>query len=88
VLLDLGLPDLSGHEVLAQLKAGPTTSGIPVVIITSKILDDDERRRLEALAVAIVSKGSDTEAARTQIRAALARAGLASAEREGPWTAT
>jgi CheY-like chemotaxis protein len=88
VLLDLGLPDLAGHEVLAQLKAGPTTSGIPVVIITSKILDDDERRRLEALAVAIVSKGSDTEAARTQIRAALARVGLASAEREGPWTAT
>ncbi|MCI0637194.1 MAG: ATP-binding protein [Actinobacteria bacterium] len=87
VLLDLGLPDLSGHEVLAQLKAGPT-SGIPVVIITSKILDDDERRRLEALAEAIVSKGSDTEAARTQIRAALARVGLASAEREGPWTAT
>lgn len=81
VFLDLGLPDLSGHEVLALLKAGPTTSEIPVVITTSKILDDDERGRLEALAVAIVSKGSDMDAARAQIRAALTRVGLMDAER-------
>jgi Amt family ammonium transporter len=34
IVLDLGLPGLDGYDVLRQLKAGPTTSEIPVVIVT------------------------------------------------------
>ena len=40
VLLDIVLPDLSGYEVCAKLKANPATSDIPVIFVTG--LDDSE----------------------------------------------
>jgi CheY-like chemotaxis protein len=35
VLLDLQLPDLDGHEVLARLQCDPRTCAIPVVMISA-----------------------------------------------------
>jgi chemotaxis family two-component system response regulator Rcp1 len=46
VLLDLGLPGLSGKEVLARTKADGATANIPVVALTS---NDDDRVLVEAL---------------------------------------
>jgi CheY-like chemotaxis protein len=43
VLLDIGLPRLSGLEVLQRLRADPRTALLPVVILTSS---DEERDRL------------------------------------------
>ncbi len=43
VLLDIGLPRLSGLEVLASLRADPRTTLLPVVILTSS---DEEQDRL------------------------------------------
>jgi CheY-like chemotaxis protein len=43
VLLDIGLPRLSGLEVLARLRADARTHLLPVVILTSS---DEERDRL------------------------------------------
>jgi chemotaxis family two-component system response regulator Rcp1 len=40
ILLDIGLPRKSGHEVLAEVKSDPNLLRIPVVIMTSS---DDER---------------------------------------------
>jgi CheY-like chemotaxis protein len=34
IVLDLGLPVLSGHEVLKELAAQPHTRSIPVIIVT------------------------------------------------------
>jgi CheY-like chemotaxis protein len=45
VLLDIGLPRLSGLEVLERLRADPRTELLPVVILTSS---DDERDRLKS----------------------------------------
>lgn len=45
VLLDIGLPRLSGLEVLERLRADERTCLIPVVILTSS---DDERDRLKS----------------------------------------
>ncbi len=56
IFLDLGMPDLSGFEVLRKLKAEPQLAAIPVVIVTSQILTDSERNELRKYAMAIVSK--------------------------------
>jgi signal transduction histidine kinase/CheY-like chemotaxis protein len=59
VILDLSMPDLSGFEVLAAMKRDPATASIPVIIHTSKVLDEHERESL-VQAAAIVSKESET----------------------------
>jgi signal transduction histidine kinase/DNA-binding response OmpR family regulator len=56
VTLDLGMPGLSGFDILDELKTDPATGGVPVAIITSKRLSDPERERLAARANAILSK--------------------------------
>jgi signal transduction histidine kinase/CheY-like chemotaxis protein len=60
VLLDLGLPDVSGREVLQRLKSDPATTGIPVVIVTSARLERHEREWFAASAADIVSKDTLT----------------------------
>lgn len=45
VLLDIGLPRLSGIEVLQRLRADPRTAVLPVVMFTSS---DEERDRLQS----------------------------------------
>ena len=76
IFLDLVMPDLSGLDVLERLRAEPGTKEIPVVVVTSRSLADGERRRLEALGAAIVSKGSPRDVIVDGIRSALAAAGL------------
>lgn len=35
VVLDVGMPQMDGFEVLRQLKANPATSSIPVIMLTA-----------------------------------------------------
>jgi two-component system, cell cycle response regulator DivK len=41
ILMDLGLPDISGLEVTRRLKAAEATSAIPIVALTGRALDAD-----------------------------------------------
>ena len=59
ILLDLGLPDLSGLEVLRRLRANPRTRGLPIVVLTSSQDREDVRQAYENGANSFVSK-SDT----------------------------
>ena len=56
IFVDLNMPEMSGFEVLSHLKTHVKTRSIPVVIHTSKLLNDDERRMLENQAAAIFTK--------------------------------
>ncbi len=47
ILLDLMLPDMTGSDVLARLRADPLTEGIPVIILSST---HDINARMAALA--------------------------------------
>jgi CheY-like chemotaxis protein len=77
IFLDLVMPDMTGLEVLGRLKQAPGTAGIPVIINTSKQLDDDERKRLSVNAAAILEKSLGTrEESFAKIRQALIKAGL------------
>jgi len=55
ILLDLRLPDIDGQVVLDRLQADPATADIPVIVCTSSVLGDAERKRL-GHARAILSK--------------------------------
>jgi PAS domain S-box-containing protein len=44
IFLDIHLPDISGWDVLAQLKANPETQSIPVVITS---VDDEKKKAFE-----------------------------------------
>lgn len=78
IFLDIVMPDLTAFEVLAELKADPTTVDIPVIINTSKRLDDIERRRLAKTTTAILDKAAPSrQVAISRIQEALRQAGLA-----------
>jgi two-component system cell cycle response regulator DivK len=48
ILLDLGLPDLGGLDVLRELKRRETTARIPVVALTALRIEADAEWLLEA----------------------------------------
>lgn len=58
IFLDLMMPDIGGADVLDKLKGETLLKNIPVVIVTSCALRDDERARLTEKAVAIIGKES------------------------------
>jgi signal transduction histidine kinase/DNA-binding response OmpR family regulator len=47
VLLDLLMPGMNGFEVVEALRAEPGTKTIPVVILTSKSMTSEDKKRLE-----------------------------------------
>lgn len=57
VLLDLMMPDLDGFQVLEHLRGNPKTAGIPVVILTGKLLSYEDVKRLDVPKVSLQTKG-------------------------------
>ena len=69
VLLDIGLPRLSGLDVLERLRADPRTRTLPVVMLTSSDEDADRVRSYASGANSFVRKPLDfTEFAETVSR--------------------
>ena len=56
MILDLLMPDISGFEILRQIRADKATENLPVLIYTSKPLSENERAQLESMRVRIVRK--------------------------------
>ena len=71
IFLDLVMPGMSGFEVLDTLKSDPALKHIPVIIVTSKILEDEERKRLAAKTLTIISKDAPRREAIAQIKTSL-----------------
>lgn len=57
IMLDMMMPGLGGHEVLSRLKSDPATADIPVVIVTSRFVNDAERDQILTRAARVVYKG-------------------------------
>lgn len=56
VLLDVGLPDISGLEVCRRLRRDPDTAVLPVVMLTAAAQRDDVARGLAAGATLYLTK--------------------------------
>jgi CheY-like chemotaxis protein len=56
MILDLLMPDISGFEVLRQLRAQAATKCLPVLIYTSKVLSESEKTQLDSWQVRIIRK--------------------------------
>jgi len=59
ILLDLHLPDLSGEQVLEQLRDDPTTATIPIVILSADATPGQIERLLAAGATSYLTKPVD-----------------------------
>lgn len=56
ILLDLMMPDMDGHEVLARLRSNPQTADIPVIYVTAMDSAEAETLCLEQGAADFISK--------------------------------
>ena len=70
VLLDLGLPDIGGQQVLEMLRG---VSSVPIIIITAQDDDQSVVRALDAGADDYLTKPFGTEQLAARIRAVLRR---------------
>jgi CheY-like chemotaxis protein/signal transduction histidine kinase len=60
VVLDLRLPDMSGFEVLEELRGDTALSDVPVVVFTGRELSAEEDAKLHTMARSIVVKGVES----------------------------
>ncbi len=61
ILLDLNLPDVTGHEVLRQLRADPRLADVPVIVISADATRGQIERVLAAGAQSYLTKPLDVQ---------------------------
>jgi len=71
MLLDLGLPDLHGNDVLVRLKSNPATSDLPIIVITANPQD----LRNSSFVEAVIPKPFDLHDVLFEIETVLRRYG-------------
>jgi two-component system OmpR family response regulator len=70
-LLDVGLPDTNGFDVLARMRAHPQLKSIPVIMLTAQAQRDDVMRGLVGGADGYITKPFDRDVLLTGIKAVL-----------------
>jgi CheY-like chemotaxis protein len=78
MVLDLMMPEVSGFDVVRELRTQPQTVDFPIVILTAKVLERAERAALERSVHTVLSKedweeGKFLQVVRGAIRGALRR---------------
>ncbi len=68
ILLDLKLPRMNGHEVLAALKADSSLKAIPVIVLSTSLADADRAKAYAASANSYLVKPLDFDTFRKMIR--------------------
>jgi DNA-binding response OmpR family regulator len=71
VLLDVGLPDINGFDVLARMRAHPQLKSIPIIMLTGQAQREDVMRGLAGGADGYITKPFDRDVLLTGIRAVL-----------------
>jgi PAS domain S-box-containing protein len=71
ILLDLHLPDMSGVDVLGELRADPSTRGAPVIIVSADAVPERVAAATEAGAFTYLTKPVDANALFAALECAL-----------------
>ncbi len=81
VILDLMLPDISGEDICRQIR---TTSGVPVIMLTAKVDEEEKLTGFDAGADDYVTKPFSPRELMARVEAVLRRS-KALLENEGEW---
>lgn len=60
IIIDLGLPDMTGFELMEKIKESEQLNKIPIIVYTGRDMNKEEARQLEKLANTVVLKTSDS----------------------------
>ena len=63
ILLDLMMPEMDGFQFLEHLRADESHSGIPVVVISAKDMDEEERSQLNGHVSRVIDKRGQSSTA-------------------------
>lgn len=77
IILDVNLPNVSGWDVMAQLKAEPETAGIPVLVYTAS---SDRKRALDLGAAQFIVKPATPETVVKAVREHVAESSASAVE--------
>jgi CheY-like chemotaxis protein/signal transduction histidine kinase/CHASE3 domain sensor protein len=61
IIVDLGLPDMSGFDLIEKIKEKPEIKNIPIIVYTGRDLTADEKSILNKLASAVVLKTANSQ---------------------------
>lgn len=73
IVSDVMMPNMSGLEMVSELKADPDTAGIPVILLSAKAQGSDVRQGIEAGADDYVTKPFEPLDLIDRVNALLAR---------------
>lgn len=76
IMLDLGLPDIDGVEVISKIRGW---SAVPIIVISARTEDSDKIGALDAGADDYLTKPFSVEKLLARVRASLRRSGMAGA---------
>ena len=69
ILLDLMMPVMDGFEFVMEMHKMEPSLTTPIVVVTAKDIDEEDRRRLDGNVVGLIEKGGlDRESLLTQLR--------------------
>lgn len=74
IMLDLGLPDIDGVEVISKIRGW---SAVPIIVISARTEDSDKIGALDAGADDYLTKPFSVEELLARVRASLRRSGMA-----------
>jgi DNA-binding response OmpR family regulator len=75
ILLDVMLPEMSGHDICRTLKSDPATKEIPVIFLTARSMPSDMKEAMELGALGYLTKPFDPMTLVPQINALLSPVG-------------
>jgi CheY-like chemotaxis protein/anti-sigma regulatory factor (Ser/Thr protein kinase) len=60
MILDLSMPDIDGIEVLRQMRADARMAAVPVIIHTSRLLDEAQTERIAGFGAPVLDKSASS----------------------------